>query len=163
MVQPVHFLQKYEHCAFLSYCSCFLQLLCRATLILHTLCLPSSSMTTTSLACSPIASPGLSCFLQYFLFRLYFTIKKRRFSIKILLTRRKLHGILFLMKNGNYLKANLLKSRGTGRMFVRCPFCMPKYVRELAGACSGAWLKKHSHNLRAAFCRKPFSNTHKTE
>ena len=26
-------------------------------------------------------------------------------------------------------------------MFVRCPFYMPKYVRELAGACSGAWLK----------------------
>ena len=42
-------------------------------------------------------------------------------------------------------------------MFVRCPFYMPKYVRELAGACSGAWLKKHSYNLRATFCRKPFS------
>ena len=36
---------------------------------------------------------------------------KHRFSIKILLTHRKLHGILFLMKNANYLKANLLKSR----------------------------------------------------
>ena len=36
---------------------------------------------------------------------------KHRFSIKILLTHRKLHGILFLMKNGNYLKANLLKGR----------------------------------------------------
>ena len=38
-------------------------------------------------------------------------VHKHRFSIKILLTHRKLHGILFLMKNGNYLKANLLKGR----------------------------------------------------
>nr|DAH65023.1 MAG TPA: hypothetical protein [Caudoviricetes sp.] len=30
--------------------------------ILHTLCLPSRSLTTMLLACSPIASPGLSCF-----------------------------------------------------------------------------------------------------
>ena len=36
---------------------------------------------------------------------------KHRFSIKILLTHRKLHGILFLMQNGNYLNANLLKGR----------------------------------------------------
>ena len=40
-----------------------------------------------------------------------FDFAKLRFSIKILLTHRKLHGILFLMKNGNYLKANLLKGR----------------------------------------------------
>ena len=51
------------HCAFLPYRSCFLQLLWRVMFILHTLYLLSGSLTTMSLACSPIASPVLSCFL----------------------------------------------------------------------------------------------------
>lgn len=53
------------HYAFLSYHSCFLQLLCRVMFILHTLYLSFDSLTTTSLACSPIASPELSYLLIF--------------------------------------------------------------------------------------------------
>ena len=38
-------------------------------------------------------------------------LKKIQVFYPIILTYKKLHGILFLMKNGNYLKANLLKGR----------------------------------------------------
>ena len=54
------------HCAFLPYRSCFLQLLWRVMFILHTLYLLSGSLTTMSLACSPIASP-VSFLLALFL------------------------------------------------------------------------------------------------
>ena len=55
---------------------------------------------------------------------------KRRFSIKILLTRRKLHGILFLMKNGNYLKANLLKGRDAKPEVAKISMMLKKYSRD---------------------------------
>ena len=66
LVQPVQFSSNSsEYFAFLPYRSCFLQLLWRVLFILHTLCLLSGSLTTMSLACSPIASPVPSYLLCF--------------------------------------------------------------------------------------------------
>ena len=67
MAQPVQFSSNSsEHCAFLSCRSCFLQLLWWVLFILHSLCLSFHSLTTMLLVSRPLASPILSCFLQYF-------------------------------------------------------------------------------------------------
>jgi hypothetical protein len=53
-----------EHFASLTYCSWFLQLFCQVLFILHSLCLPFSSLTTMSLVNRPITAPELSWLLQ---------------------------------------------------------------------------------------------------
>lgn len=59
------FVNYFPNFAFLSYCSYFLQLLCRVMFILHTLCLIFVSLTTMLLVCSPIASPDFPAFFDF--------------------------------------------------------------------------------------------------
>ena len=110
------FVNYFPNFAFLPCCSCFLQLLCWVTLILHTLCLLSGSLTTMSLVYSPLVSPRLSCLLFYLhLFRMgYIMFPVDTITQHVTICQQKVSKREHKINLNLHEKYNILESRKRG-------------------------------------------------